>query len=290
MPKQVFELRLHSKITIALGFIIIILITLFSLSSCDYNKIVKSRDFKLKLAKANEYYDKKKYEKAQSIYYEIAPYFKSSDQYEFIVYRYAYCSFLMKDYTTSQMMFKDYLSNFPTSERNDEVEYMQAKSFFLDATSGSYFLDQTNTIKALNYFQIYLQNHPGSSRYDDIMDMIIQCRTRLELKFFNIAQQYYNMERYRAAAIYFANLSNEYPESIRADEYKFRSIESWFKYANLSWISQKKERFENVLKEYKDFLNRYPESKYLSRANILYTKSMENINKLNIYESNPSKY
>lgn len=262
----------------------------FCLASCAYQKIVKSRDFKLKLTKANEYYDKGKYEKAQLLYYEIAPYFKSSDQYEFIVYRYAYCSFLMKDYVTSQMMFKDYLSNFPTSERNEEVEYMQAKSFFLDATLGSYFLDPTNTIKALNFFQIFLQNHPGTPRYQDIMDMIIQCKTRLELKDLRAAEQYYSMERYRAAAIYFSNLSNQYSESLRADEYKFKSIEAWFKYASLSWIQQKKERFETVLKEYKDFLNRFPESKYLVRANNLYSQSITIINKLKTYESATSKY
>lgn len=280
IPKQC---NLLLKIPFLIGLIL-------SLNSCAYQKIVKSRDFKLKLNKANEYYDKGKYEKAQQLYYDIAPYFKSSDQYEFIVYRYAYCSFLLKDYVTSQLMFKDYLSNFPTSERNEEVEYMQAKSFFLDATAGSYFLDPSSTNKALNYFQIFLQNHPGTSRYKDIMDMILQCRSRLEIKDLRAAEQYYNMERYRAAAIYFANLSDHYSESLRADEYKFKSIESWFRYAKLSWIQEKKQRFENVLKEYKDFINRFPESKYLARASILYNQSMENINKLNTYESITSKY
>lgn len=242
-------------------------------SGCAYEKIRKSKDIHLKLRKADEYFDKKKYEKAQTLYYELVPFFKSSDKFEYIAYRYAYCSYLMKDYTSSQELFKDYMSTFPTSDKNEEAAYLKAKSSFQSIEDASYTLDPTEVHKTIASFQTFLQNYPGSPYQREIEDILAKCRARLEIKTLKAAEQYYNMERYKAAAIYFNQLSQEFLESPRADEYKYRSIESAYQYAEKSVTEKKTERFEWVIKEYQEFVNRFSDSKFAAKANVLYASS-----------------
>lgn len=249
-------------------------------NSCAYQRLLKSKDYAFKLRKADEYYDNAKYEKAQRMYLEVSPFFKASDKYEYIAYRYAHCSFLLKDYSSSQVMFKDYLAAFPSSEHSGQAEYLQAKSFYLASTEGPYHLDPTNTNKAMNTLRVFLQNHPGTPFYAEATDMILRCMSRLELKDLRAAEQYYNMEQYNAAGIYYGQLTQKYPESLRVDEYKFLSIEAFYKFAQLSVLSRKKERYERVIKEYEDFVNRFPESKFSVRANVIYNTSVRAVETL----------
>jgi outer membrane protein assembly factor BamD len=88
----------------------------------------------------------------------------------------------------------------------------------------------------------------------------------LEQKEYRSAKLYYNLEKYRAAAISFANLLNKYPESATGEEYKLMVVKSYYRYAKMSVITRQEERFEKVISEYQDFADRYPESKLLKEA------------------------
>ena len=55
------------------------------------------------------------------------------------------------------------------------------------------------------------------------------------------------MGQFRAAAVAFNTLLNNYPESAKADEYKLMVIKSYFHFAELSVEEKKAERFEKVI-------------------------------------------
>ena len=69
------------------------------------------------------------------------------------------------------------------------------------------------------------------------------------------------MGQFRAAAVAFTEVLNNYPESTRGDEYKLMTIRSYYRYAELSVEDKKVERFEKVIEECNDFTDRFPESK-----------------------------
>ena len=88
------------------------------------------------------------------------------------------------------------------------------------------------------------------------------------------------MGQFRAAGVSFTTLLNSYPESDRADEYKLMIIKSYFRYAEMSIEEKKPERYEKVIDEYEDFVDRFPESKYRKEAEDYMNLSQTNINNL----------
>jgi outer membrane protein assembly factor BamD len=94
------------------------------------------------------------------------------------------------------------------------------------------------------------------------------------------AQLYYNLGQFRAAGVAFTSLLNSYPESNKADEYKLMIIKSYFRFAEMSVEGKKTERFQQVITECNDFMDRYPESKLAKEVENYLSLSQNNIKNL----------
>jgi outer membrane protein assembly factor BamD len=70
---------------------------------------------------------------------------------------------------------------------------------------------------------------------------------------------------------------NNFPESEKGDSYKLQVIKSLYQYATLSIEERKEERFEQVITECHDFLDRYTESKLVKDAERYLNLSQTNI-------------
>jgi len=75
-------------------------------------------------------------------------------------------------------------------------------------------------------------------------------------------------------------LLNSYPESIKGDEYKLMVVKSYYRFAKLSIAEKKMERFEKVVEEYQDFIDRYPDSKLLKDAETYSISSQNQIKEI----------
>jgi len=251
----------------------------FSIISCGkYAKIEKSKDDNYKLTKADEYFAKKKYRLAQQLYEGLFPAFKGSEKFEDLYYKYAYTFYNQGLYRDAENMFKGYLEVFPNSARAEEMDYMRAYSFYKQSPKLE--LEQVNTIKAMNMMQTFINTHPGSARNKEATEIIDLSRHKLEQKEFRSAQLYYNLEKFRAAAIAFDALLNKYPESVNGEDYKLMVIKSYYRFAKMSIIDKQIERFEKVITEYQDFLDRYPESTKLKEAEEYVTLSNNKIKEI----------
>jgi len=257
-----------------------LLVSAFFILSCNqsFNKVLKSKDFDYKLTMADKYYGAKKYNKAQQLYIELFPIFKGTDKFEDLYYKYAYCAYYLRDYPNAENLFSGYLGVFPNSQRAEEIAYMNSFTFYKQSPKPE--LDQANTVKAIGMMQTFISNYPNSPRVKDAQNIISLCRSKLESKEFKAAKLYYNLSQYQAAGIYFSNLVREYPDSERGDEYMFMALKSNFEFAEKSIRDKQEERFEQVVNEYFDFVDRYPESKYLKEAESLKTQSENNIKHL----------
>lgn len=252
------------------------LILLIITASCNkYNKIYKSKDNEYKLKMADEFFAKKKYKVAQQLYEELFPVFKATIKFEELYYKDAYCFYYMKDYQQAQFLFKGFLETFPNSLKAEEVDYLHAYCFYKQSPKLE--LEQVNTTKAIGMMQTFINTHPGSERNKEATEIIDICRVKLEQKEYRSAELYYNLGQYRAAAIAFANLINNYPESKKGDEYKLKIVKAWYKFAKLSFEDKQIERYEKVINEYQDFADRYPESKLLKEAENYSNLSQNNI-------------
>jgi outer membrane protein assembly factor BamD len=224
---------------------------------------------------AQEYYDKKKYKQAQTLYEELFPIYKGTPQFEDLYYRYADCAFKQRDYVSAENLYNGFLDMFPNSGKAEEVEFMEAFSYYKQSPKPE--LDQTNTIKALGMMQTFINSHPGSEKNKQAQEIIDQCYKKLEIKELKTAELYFNMGQYRAAAIAYTTLINNYPDSQKSDEYKLQIIKAYYKYASLSIQEKREERYLKVIGEVQDFQDRYPESKLLKEAERYLTLTSNNI-------------
>ena len=248
-------------------------------SSCNkYNKVFKSKDYDYKLKKADQYFVNKKYRIAQQLYEEAFPVFKGSSKFEELYYKDAYCFYYMKEYRDAENLFKGFLEVFPNSPKAEEVDYLHAYCFYKQSPKVE--LEQVNSSKAMGMMQTFINTHPGSARIKDATEIIDKCRAKLEQKEYRAAELYYNLGQFRAAALAFAALLNSYPESAKGDEYKLKTVKSYYKFAKLSIPEKQIERYEKVVTEYDDFVDRYPESKLLKEAENFRNLSQNNIKEL----------
>src|SRR5450432_1935141 len=203
------------------SFLFIIVLISFSCSS-DFGKILKSTDQDYKLKKADEFFAGKKYKNAEQLYIELFPVFKGTEKFEELYFKYAFCSYYQKNYADAENLFKGFLEVFPNSPKADEIAYLHAFTFYLQSPKIE--LEQVNTVKAIGMMQTFINTHTGSSRIKEATEIIDACRAKLEIKEFSNAQLYYNLQQYRASAISFTNLLNNYPESAKGDQYKLMIV------------------------------------------------------------------
>ncbi len=258
---------------------IAIVLSLLVLTSCNkYTKVLKSKDYEYKLKMADLYFEQKKYKNAQQLYEELFPIYKGNVKFEELYYKDAYCFYYMKLYSDAENLFKGFLEVFPNSKKAEEVDYMLCLSYYKQSPKLE--LEQVNTSKAIGMLQSFISRNPESSRIAEATEIIDKCRAKLELKEYRAADLYYNLGQHRAAALSYTNLLNSYPESTRGDEYKLRIVKSYYKFAKLSIVEKQIERYEKVIAEYQDFVDRYPESKLLKDAESYNSLSLNHIKEI----------
>lgn len=249
------------------------------LFSCSkFAKVQKSRDYDYKLKMANEYYDKKKYNYAQQLFEELFPIVKGTEKFENVYFKYAYCAFNQRDYMNAENLFKGFVEVFPTSPKAEEMSYMRAYSYYKQSPKVE--LDQTNTHKAMGFLQTFINTHPGSARVKEATEIIDKCRAKLEAKEAKSAELYYNVGQYKAAAIAYTSLLNNYPDSQKGDQYKLQVIHSYFQYAEMSVDEKKQERYAQVISECNDFMDKFPSSSLVKEVEKFLSTSQNTINNI----------
>ena len=255
------------------------------LSSCGgISKVMKSKDPAYKLRMAEQYYAKKKYIYAQQIYEDVMPYYRGTPEFEDIYYKYAYSAYYQRDYLNAENLFKTFLEIYPNSSRAEEVDYMRAYTFYKQSPKPE--LDQTNTLKTIGMMQMFINTHPGSERNKEATEIIDASRRKLEIKDQKSAQLYFDIGQFRAAAVAFSTLLNNFPESEKADEYKLMVIRSYFRFAEMSVEERKAERYEQVIEACNEFMDRFPESPLAKEVAEFMAQSQNN---LKIYTNEPAK-
>ncbi len=255
------------------SYILFILLSISSLlyGCSGYERALKSKDVNYKLKKANEFYDRKKWQQANGLYESLVPVMKNTRNYEPMYYRYAYSFYNMKDYLSASYHFKNYLEFFPTSKDADEIEFLYGYCLYKMSPKPS--LEQQSTERAMDALQTFINAHPESPRAAEANKYIDECRGKLEIKEADAAKLYYNIGQYRAASVTYKQLMRNFPESKNSDLYQYMIVKSWFKFAGESVKEKQEERYANAINAYRELVDGYPNSKYLRDAEEYYTKA-----------------
>ncbi|MFT4969632.1 MAG: outer membrane protein assembly factor BamD [Chitinophagales bacterium] len=240
-----------------------IFVALFLLiSSCSSTeKVLRSADANLKYTKALEWYNKGSYFKAIPVFEELMGLYKGSKTTEEIYYYYCMAQFKQGNYVLSAYHFKNYTQKHPYSSYAEECLFMHAESY--DKQSPKSKLDQTETYKAIDTYQVFINQYPETERLDYCNDKIDELRLKLETKALRAAELYYKTENFRAAAFSYKNLLIDYPDIDGPEEIQYKIVKSFFKYAEQSIVTKQQERYEEAIKYANTFATRYKDSEYL---------------------------
>lgn len=258
--------------------LIILLFAATLIVSCSkFRKIQKSGDWKVKYDAAIEYYEDEDYHRATILFEDILPIIRGTAEAELGNFYLAYCYYNQKQYILSAHHFQEFVTIYGRSEYVMEASYMHAHSLYLQ--SPDYQLDQTTTYEAVAAMQNFI-NRYSSSEYAPEADRIIDAmQQKLEKKAFEQCRLYFKLKRYTSALTIYDNFKVDFPDSKYQEEVAFMKIETSFDYARESIPSKQEERYRNVTEYYLEFLDKYPNSKFLKDAEKIYGDSIEEITK-----------
>ncbi len=258
----------------------VLLMALTALPSCKsaFETALKSKDVNERFARANDFYDKKQWSKANQLYETVLPVFRGTKNYEELYWRYCYTFYNMQDYMSASYQFKNFTEIFSKSDRAEEAYFMYATALY--KMSPKYSLDQSSTIKAKEVLQTYINMYPSSQHLNKANQYIEDARKKLEIKDANAAKLYYHIGQYKASSVAYKTLIFDYPESVNSDFYQYMMARSYFYYAKNSRAEKQEERYAEVINTYRELQQSYPNSAYLKEADYFSNLSQKNINKL----------
>jgi outer membrane protein assembly factor BamD len=258
-----------------IGFLTIGLLALLLASCSDYQKLLSSTDYDQKYKKSIEYFEKKDYTRASTLMEELLTLYRGTDKAEEVNYRYAYCYYHQQDYVMAGYYFKNFVASFPNSPFAEECAFMVAYCYYQDSPSSS--LDQANTYKAIDELQMFMNQHPASTRITECNKLIDELREKLVKKSFDSASLYYKLGDYKAAITALNNGLKEFPDTRYREELQFLVVRSSYELAIRSITDKIKERYQNTVEAYLAFKEEFPESKHMREAERIYTNASKSL-------------
>ncbi len=225
-----------------------------------------------------DYFDNKKYFKASTLFDQILPIVRGLPEGEKVQFKQAYCQFNQQFFLLASEQFKVFYETYGRSPFAEEARYMYAFSMFKSSPNSN--LDQSSSIDAMAAMQEFLNRHPNSKFKDQATEVIMNAQGKLEEKGFNNAKLYYQLRLYKAATVALHNFQNSFPDSHYVEEAYYIIILSNYKMAVKSIPSKQYERYKGVVESYKEFIDKYPASIFLTNAEKLYADSLTKLNTL----------
>lgn len=249
------------------------------LASCgEYNKILKSTDYELKYSYAKKYFNEKQYAKSATILDELVTIFKGTAYAEESLYLLAQSYYGQKDYQTASQYFETYYTTYPKGEFTELARYYSGYGLYLDSPDPR--LDQSQTYKAIEQMQLYLEFYPQSERAAEAQEILFQLQEKLAYKELMATRLYFNLgtymgNNYQSSVITAQNALKDYPYSKYREEFMFLIIRAKYELALVSVEEKLQGRYRDVVDEYYTYVNEYPNGRFLKQV----TKYFEYANK-----------
>ena len=245
--------------------IISLIVLVVFISSCsEYQKALKSEDIAVKYSESVKLYEKGKYDKAIRLFEQIAPSYKGKPQAEKLFYMYSQAYYKTEQYYLAGFQFESFASSYPKSEKQEEALFLGAKCF--TKLSPVYSLDQTDTDKAVDKLQNFIDTFPNSIYLSEANAMVKELRNKIEKKAFENAKQYNTISDFKAAQIALDNFISDFPGTIYKEEALYYKLDSAYKLAINSIPSKMEERLKNAKSAYNNLTKYKADSEYKAKA------------------------
>ncbi|HEX2919975.1 MAG TPA: outer membrane protein assembly factor BamD [Bacteroidales bacterium] len=263
----------------------ILILSVLVLSSCgEYDKLLKSTDYELKMTRAKEYFNKGQYVKSSELLSQVIPMYRGSSDAEELAYMFAMCFYRMNDYFTAGSYFKEFIEQFPFGVHAEEGFYLAAYCDYKQSPRPE--LDQATTLSAIDGLNLFIDHFPSSEKVPEAKILIKELEEKLVEKSYTSARLYYDMQKYKASITALENGLKTHANTKYREEMLFLKLNSLFKYAELSLPSKQTERYQDTLDEYYSFMEEYPKSSFSKQVSDIFEKTNNYLKGKNIADGN----
>ncbi|WP_445748372.1 outer membrane protein assembly factor BamD [Polaribacter sp.] len=256
-----------------LAYLLAVSLLLFSCG--EYQKVLNKGTVEDQYKMAVKMYESQKFGKAIRLFEKVTPAYRGKPQMERIQFMVAQSNFNEKNYQTAGYYFDRFAKNYPSSSKLEEASFASALSYKL--ASPEFSKDPTDTNKALEAFQSFINAFPNSDKLEEANKHYKELRYKLQKKYFEIAKTYYttadyDMRNYKAAIQAFDNLLEDYLGSEFKEEALYYRLKAAHDFTFKSYDRRKPERIKDAMEAYDKLIRNYPDTKYKSEVDKMVTR------------------
>ena len=211
---------------------------------------------------------------------ELVQIFKGTADAEESLYLLAQSYYGQKDYQTASQYFNTYYTTYPKGEYAELARFYSGYGLYLDSPDPR--LDQKQTYEAINQLQLYLEYYPQSERAKEAQNILFELQEKLAYKELLAVRLYFNLgtymgNNYLSSVITAQNALKNYPYSKYREEFMYYIIRSKYELAVVSVEEKLQGRYRDVVDEYYNYMNEYPEGKYVKEVQKFYDYASKRI-------------
>ena len=254
-------------------------IAILLVSACSSGTVIRPGDtVDVAFEKAMELYENERYGSASDAFETVLSIGRGTEYARNAQYYLAKSYFNNNQFRIAANEFQRYASTYPRSERGVEAQFMEAKSYY--NLSPRFQLDQTDTHRAIERFQLFIERHSNHELRADAVEKLDELRTKLAKKKYHAGLFYMQIDYYEAAAIYFEETIDSYPETKWAEQALVDQIRAYVYYAENSIEERQEERFEKAVESYERYLQIFPRGENRERAERYHERAMNGISEV----------
>lgn len=224
------------------------------------------------------YYEKGKYMKAYSLLENVATHYKGTSKSEHVLFMIAESYRKNEDYITAYNYYQTYTKTFPNGPNVDDCYFYCGICYY--ELSPDPRLDQTDTKKAIEEFELYLDLFPNGKHVLEVNEKIAELTDKLVKKEYLSSKLYYNLgnylgNNYLSAIVTAESVLMKYPNTTYKEDLMILILRSKYEQAKHSVEEKRKQRFIETIDEYYHFRSEFPNSKYTKEVEKIFNHATQ---------------
>jgi outer membrane protein assembly factor BamD len=185
--------------------------------------------------------------------------------------------FKTKQYYLAGYQFESFVSSFPKSDKVQEASFLGAKSYSM--LSPVYSLDQTDTTKAIEKLQAFIDTYPNSLYLAEANAITKNLNEKLERKVFENAKGYNTISDYKSALVALDNFIADYPGTPFKEEALYYKYDSAYQLGINSVPAKMEERLNVAKVAYTNLIKFKADTKFKKQADEMFARIEKDLQK-----------
>jgi len=234
------------------------------LIGCSGSQRVTHNSPKQAYEKGMEQFEKENYDRALRYFRGVLSYGRGNEWGPDAQFQLAMTQRKKGKYLVAANEFKRFTQLYRNNQKVPRAEYERARAYY--SRSPDYQLTQTDSRKAIDLFQLFIERYPDHELVPDAQAKIDKLRAKLAHKQFAAGKLYERRDMWRAATRSYEDVFDTYPDTPWADNALLGALRTYVRYADRSVQEKRAERYQKAIDQYGRLTQLFPDSPLLKQA------------------------